>query len=133
MSVNGKIIYLIGCALLLSIDSFSRTIYVSEKSDGNGNGNIDKPLASIEIALRRAQAGDVIEILPGSYREVIKTSNKHDIVIKASEPGTVKILGNRLLPKNWAPSTDGIWKQVLQFDIWQLFNEGENGICSSMA
>ena len=125
MSGNGKIIYLIGCALLLSIDSFSRTIYVSEKSDGNGNGNIDKPLASIEIALRRAQAGDVIEILPGSYREVIKTSNKHDIVIKASEPGTVKILGNRLLPKNWALSTDGIWSQVLQFDIWQLFNEGE--------
>ena len=62
MSVNGKIIYLIGCALLLSIESFSKTIYVSEKSDGNGNGNIDKPLASIEIALRRAQAGDVIEI-----------------------------------------------------------------------
>ena len=43
MTVNGKIICLIGCALLLSIDSFSRTIYVSEKSDGNGNGNIDKP------------------------------------------------------------------------------------------
>ena len=38
MSVNGKIMYLIGCALLLSIDSFSRTIYVSEKSDGKGNG-----------------------------------------------------------------------------------------------
>ena len=54
---------------------------MSEKSNGKGNGNIDNPLASIEIALRRAQAGDVIEILPGSYREVIKTSNKNNIVI----------------------------------------------------
>ena len=123
MKINYKIIYLFSCALFLSSNSFSKTIYVSAESDSKGNGVIDNPLASIEVALRRAQPGDIIEILPGSYREVIKTSNKHDIVIKASTPGTVKILGSRHLPKNWTPSADGIWKQVLQYDIWQLFNE----------
>ena len=38
MSVNGKNNVFDRCVLLLSLDSFSRTIYVSEKSDGKGNG-----------------------------------------------------------------------------------------------
>ena len=108
--------------MLITLSASAKTLHVSPDGSSSGNGEVDNPLNSIQVAINRAQSGDTIEISSGTYKEVIKISNKRDILIKKKGNGIVKITGSESLPKNWQQEEDGIWTQTLSEDIWQLFN-----------
>ena len=93
-SLNIKTFSLITyCTLLITLSASAKTLHVSPDGSSSGNGEVDNPLNSIQVAINRAaQSGDTIEISSGTYKEVIKISNKRDILIKKKGNGIVKIM-----------------------------------------
>ena len=122
MNIKKTFLLITYCTLLITLSASAKTLHVSPDGSSSGNGEVDNPLNSIQVAINRAQSGDTIEISSGTYKEVIKISNKRDILIKKKGNGIVKIIGSESLPKNWQQEEDGIWTQTLSEDIWQLFN-----------
>lgn len=49
------------------------TIFVSPSGSADGSGTKGEPLASIQGALERAHPGTTVHVLPGEYREFVKT------------------------------------------------------------
>ena len=97
------------------------TLYVSNHGSDSSVGSKGSPLLTIGAALKRVNEGDVIELAPGTYREVIELHSKHGITIRAAESGTVKIDPTKRLPKKWELEENGIWSLSYVEDIWQLF------------
>ena len=97
------------------------TLYVSNHGSDSSVGSKGSPFLTIGAALKRVNEGDVIELAPGTYREVIKLHSKHGITIRAAESGTVKIDSTKRLPKKWELEENGIWSLSNVEDIWQLF------------
>lgn len=79
----------------------------------------------LEQALKAAKPGDTIRLAGGRYETSIELRRKNDLRIVAIEGAEVIIDGSRALPKNWVPWKEGIWKQEIGFDIWQLFNDDQ--------
>ena len=86
-------------ALAVSISLFlcnalcakANTLYVSNHGSDTNVGSKGSPFLTIGTALKRVKKGDVIELAPGTYREVIELHSKNGITIRAAESGTVKI------------------------------------------
>lgn len=74
-------------------------------------------------ALRAAEAGDTLVLAEGRYEEPITLREKKDLRIIAAVGADVLIDGSRDMPKKWVPWKGGIWKQQVDFDLWQLFND----------
>lgn len=76
-----------------------QTYYVAQQgSDTNEGTNRELPLATIQEAIDKAQPGDIIELLPGEYRQDIKTvrsgrNGKH-IILQGPPEAIVKGGGN---------------------------------------
>lgn len=111
--------------LIVSLRSSGDVLHVSAPGTDRDSVNSKTSFQTIEAALNRAKPGDTIELAPGTYREVIKLRNKHQLKIRAAKPGTVKIDVTHILPKKWKLVKDGIWSQSLKKDIWQLFCDSE--------
>lgn len=73
--------------------------------------------------LKAAKPGDTLVLSGGRYEEPIELNRKKDLRIVAAEGADVLIDGTRAMPKKWVPWKDGIWKQEVDFDLWQLFND----------
>ena len=99
----------------------SNILYVSNHGSDTSVGSKGSPFLTIGTALKRVKEGEVIELAPGTYREVIELRNAHGITIRAAESGTVKIDPTVLLPKKWELGKNGIWSLSYEEDVWQLF------------
>ena len=114
-------------ALTLSLFLFnalcakSNILYVSNHGSDTSVGIKGSPFLTIGTALKRVKEGEVIELAPGTYREVIELRNARGIIIRAAESGTVKIDPTVLLPKKWELGKNGIWSLSYEEDVWQLF------------
>ena len=94
-------------ALVVSVSLFlcnalcakGNILYVSNHGSDTNVGSKGSPFLTIDAALKRVKKGGVIELTPGTYREVIELHSKHGITIRAAESGTVKIDPTQLLPK----------------------------------
>ena len=114
-------------ALVVSVSLFlcnalcakGNTLYVSNHGSDTNVGSKGSPFLTIDAALKRVKEGDVIELAPGTYREVIKLRNENGITIRAVESGTVKIDPTKRLPKEWELGKNGIWSLSYEDDIWQ--------------
>ena len=116
-------------ALVVSVSLFlcnalcakGNTLYVSNHGSDTNVGSKESPFLTIDAALKRVKESVVIELAPGTYREVIKLRNENGITIRAAESGTVKIDPTKRLPKKWELGKNGIWSLSVEEDIWQLF------------
>jgi hypothetical protein len=74
------------------------------------------PHKTITSALDASVEGDVVSILPGTYRETlfVKTNN---ITIQAKQPGTVTVLGSDPLT-NWKAEAPGVWSTPWAHDFF---------------
>jgi hypothetical protein len=78
----GKTQIIPGIILLLGVTTASlvgapKVYYVSPGGDNANSGiAIDRPFCSINVAIKKAAAGDTIYLLPGTYRELIVFSAK---------------------------------------------------------
>ena len=101
----------------------STTFYVSPLGSDSNSGNRQTPFASVQHALESAFDNDKIIILSGVYRDPVRMSNMDKKVSIIGEGCGVILSGTTSLPENWKKHRNGIWKQKLDYDVWQMFNE----------
>ena len=77
----------------------------------------------LKKALQRVSDGDTLWLAAGRYEEPIVLNGVDDVRIVAEEGAEVLMDGSRALPQNWTKWKDGIWKQAIDFDVWQLFSD----------
>ncbi len=80
---------------------------------------------SLQQVLMQARSGDSLILSAGRYEAPIQLRRLSHLTISAAEGAEVIIDGSRALPQAWVPWKDGIWKQTIDFDVWQLFNDDQ--------
>ena len=110
----------------IGTDSQSSTIYVSTDGNDSNSGSFIAPFRTIQHAINNAQAGDVISIRGGTYRErlKIKELNGHKdapITFVNYQNEEVILTGAEAINAPWVKHDDNIWKTNLNFDISQLY------------
>ena len=114
----------------IGTDSQSSTIYVSTDGNDSNSGSFIAPFRTIQHAINNAQAGDVISIRGGTYRErlKIKELNGHKdapITFVNYQNEEVILTGAEAINTPWVKHDENIWKTNLNFDISQLFLDGQ--------
>ena len=104
--------------------------YVAPNGDDLNDGSIAAPLASIQLALETAQAGDHVYVRGGTYYEVLRLDQLggavgSPITIEAYNGEDVVIAGMQSIDTTWTNVSGAIWKTTLTEDIWQLFLDRE--------
>lgn len=112
-----------------------RTLYVAPGgSDGNTGTDPAHPLATIQAAAQRAQAGDLVAIAPGVYREAVTVTASgtaaQPIVFRGSGPGVVLDGADGAIAAGvaWSHDGSGVYSRALGFatghvvaDVGRLF------------
>lgn len=109
-------------SLSLVLCSGAAIMHVSSDGTDEGLGRFDQPFKTIQAAIERAQPGDTIEIAPGHYPEKIALAGKSDLVFRAAGSGDVYIVGTERLSGDWKQEEGGVWSQIIEHEIWQLFH-----------
>lgn len=122
-------IRLINSFLLLMI--FSLTVSAKEyhvaKTGNDANpGTLGSPLHTIQAAANLAQAGDVITVHEGVYRERITPprggeSDTKRIVYRTAEGEKVEIKGSEVI-KNWVKHYGSVWMVTLSNSFFNDYN-----------
>jgi hypothetical protein len=108
-----KLIFL--CILLFqSLCIGAQEYHVSTRGNDNNPGTLEKPFKTISKAAAIAQAGDVITVHEGIYRERVNpprggTSDENRIIYQAAEQEKVIIKGSEVI-KDWQRFKGNVWK-----------------------
>lgn len=119
------------CILLISfffpqLTSAQNTYYVSQKGNDENPGTKSQPFMSIQAAADVAEAGDIINVHEGIYRERITpvrggTSNASRIVYQAAENEKVIIKGSEII-NHWEEFIPGVWKVTIPKSFFEDYN-----------
>lgn len=113
--------------LLLQSCGFSGTeFHVSPMGDDSNAGTAEAPLKTISAAAQLAQAGDVITVHAGVYRERITPprggiSDKKRITYQAAPNEIVSIKGSEPV-KGWVPVQEDTWMATIPNSLFGSFN-----------
>lgn len=124
-----------------------RTLYVAPGGDdGNPGTDPAHPLATVQAAANRAQAGDLVSIAPGVYRESVTVARSgtagQPIVFRGSGPGAVLDGADAAIAAGvaWTPVGGGTWSRVTGFptghvtsELGRLFRYGSLGELAALA
>ncbi len=105
---------------LLFIETLSATELFVHNSNGtdSNSGSKDEPFATIQQAVKLAQPGDQITLLPprAIYRQSVTLSNKHDLII---EGNLVTLDGaDPLPPTGWEDLGNELSRRLLPRTTW---------------
>ena len=105
--------------------------YVSNKGSDTNLGSLDAPFQTIQHAITKVQAGDVVNIRGGIYREKLVIEDIHGtednrITLRGYEGEDVLITGAIEITTPWTVHSGNIWKTNVwnggnDVDISQLF------------
>ncbi|WP_413399997.1 SUMF1/EgtB/PvdO family nonheme iron enzyme [Prochlorococcus sp. MIT 0714] len=100
--------------------------YVSNDGDDANLGTIDAPFETIQHAITKVAAGDVVNIRGGIYREKLLLEDIHGtadnrITFKGYQGEDVLITGAKEITTPWEIHEGNIWKTTVDFDVSQLF------------
>jgi alpha-N-arabinofuranosidase len=100
--------------------------HVSPAGNDAQDGSRSAPFRTIQRAAEQAQAGDVITVHGGTYREWVKPprggeSERRRIVYRAAPGEKVEILGSEVVDP-WVKVKDGVWKVTLANAFFGGFN-----------
>ncbi|MBI5384135.1 MAG: right-handed parallel beta-helix repeat-containing protein [Verrucomicrobia bacterium] len=100
--------------------------HVATGGNDANRGTKAAPLRTIQRAADLAQAGDVITVHQGVYRERINPprggkSDRRRIVYQAAPGETVEIKGSEVI-KNWVKVQENVWKVTLPNSFFGSFN-----------
>ena len=120
-----KHIAIIVLALAVSVAS-AREYHVCVSGNDAGAGTVAHPLRTISGAAARAQAGDVVTVHEGVYRERIDpprggASERQRIVYQAARGEKVVITGSEVV-KGWVKAENDTWKVTVANSFFGEFN-----------
>jgi hypothetical protein len=108
-----------------------RTLYVAPSgNDGNPGTDPGAPLRTVQRAANLAQAGDLILIQPGVYREGVNVNVSgtalQPVVFRGSAPGVVLDGADQAVHAGvaWSPQANGVFSRVLAFTTAHVVTEG---------
>jgi len=112
--------------LLGACGAAAREIHVATTGDDATAGNAVAPYRTIGKAAAVAQAGDVVTVHAGTYREWVRparggTGEGQRIVYRAAAGENVLIKGSERIA-SWKPQGGGVWKAVLPNDFFGRYN-----------
>jgi len=111
---------------LLAQSLFAREYHVSVSGRDTDDGSASSPLKTISAAAALAQAGDVVTVHEGVYRERIAPprggqSDQRRIVYQAAPGEKVVIKGSEVV-KGWQKAQNDTWKVVVPNSLFGDFN-----------
>ncbi len=112
--------------LLFSLPLSAKEHHVSVKGSDTNVGTQSAPLKTISAAAKVAQAGDVITVHEGTYRELINPprggeSDAKRITYRAAEGEKVVIKGSEVVT-GWKQTQPGVWKLTLPNTFFGQYN-----------
>ena len=116
-------LFCIGVSLFGMRVTQAEDLYASPGVSGSNNGSSSKPFVSLKKALSRISPGDTLWLGEGRYEEPLKLVQKKSIRMLPMEGAAVIIDGTVEIPKAWIPDGNGVWKQTLDFEPYQLFHD----------
>jgi hypothetical protein len=100
--------------------------YVSATAVRSGDGSNAHPFQTISEAAAVAQAGDMVLVAPGVYREAVDpknggTDDLHRIVYQSVKKGEAVITGSEVV-KGWEQAAENVWKVEIPNGIFNTYN-----------
>ena len=93
--------------------SLASTIYVSPQGDDASPGTREQPLQTISAAAERAEPGDVVYVLEGTYRERVAPARGGEpgkpITYRAERGKRVFVKGSEIWTPEWKSEGDGVY------------------------
>ncbi|MCG9792833.1 DUF1565 domain-containing protein [Flavobacterium algicola] len=116
-------------AILCLVSSFllhANELHVAKTGNDFNNGSKETPFKTISKAAKTAQAGDVITVHKGVYREWVNPSfagmnNNNRVVYQAAENEEVWIKGSEVI-NTWKKHKGTVWKVVIDNTLFGDFN-----------
>ncbi|HQY88119.1 MAG TPA: chondroitinase-B domain-containing protein, partial [Tepidisphaeraceae bacterium] len=125
-----KISWIAFAVINIWVHAAARDIHVSHSAPDGGDGARERPLRTLDSALRVAEPGDVVCLAEGVYREGNLrfyrggTSEKR-LTVQANADAKVVITGSTVVT-GWRQSDNGAWRrESWDTDSQQLFCDGE--------
>lgn len=114
---------------LFALASLSaKTIHVDNDAGPDGDGSAAKPLQSIQLAVRQAAPGDIVEIAGGLYREDVRIMNggapDAPLTIRAADGERAVITGADQIT-GWKEESEGVYVVETDWPVRQLTVGGE--------
>jgi hypothetical protein len=112
--------------MLLAHAAWARELHVSVKGNDGNDGSASRPYRTISAAALVAQAGDVITVHEGTYRERVTPprggeSEAKRIVYQAAPGEKAAIKGSEVV-RDWKPFMAGVWKATLPNSFFGKYN-----------
>jgi len=123
---------LLSLLLLIAITGSAKEYHVSVNGNDQNEGSVAKPFRTINFAAQLAQAGDVITVHAGTYRERINParggeSDSRRIIYRAASGEKVSIKGSEVIA-GWKKEKSGIWKVVVPNTFFGNYNPYKDSI-----
>jgi len=106
-----------------------RTLYVSPGGNDSGSGTVGSPFRTVQRAADLAQAGDLILVRPGVYRESVTMARSgtasQPIVFRGDGPGVVLDGADEAIAAGvaWTASGSGVYSRVTGFPTDHVVSE----------
>ena len=121
--------------VLLALTSgtcFAKEYHVAVNGSNSYDGKASRPFKTINFAAQIAQAGDVITVHAGTYREWINParggeSETKRIIYQASAGEKVEIKGSEIITA-WRREKGGVWKVIVPNSFFGNYNPYQDSI-----
>ena len=112
--------------MLISSFMFATEYHVAVNGKDTNEGSESEPFKTIQAASKVAQAGDVITVHKGTYREWVNPirggeSDTNRITYRAAQGEKVEIKGSEEIT-NWKKVKDNVWKVVIPNSFFKDYN-----------
>ena len=127
-----KRLQLIIISLIFGLNISAKEYHVVKTGNDINYGSMQSPLKTISHAAQIAQAGDIITVHEGTYREWVNPKNGGEndskrIVYRAAPNERVEIKGSEIIT-GWKKEKDGIWKVVIPNSFFKDYNPYKDSI-----
>lgn len=118
--------------VLITTAGSAKEYHVSVNGSDQNDGSVSKPFRTINFAAQLAEAGDVITVHAGIYRERINParggeSDAKRIVYRAATGEKAEIKGSEVIT-GWKKEKDGVWKVTIPNSFFADYNPYKDSI-----